>query len=39
MRERMIFDPDHMSVWRNQALNLVEGQDYPQPGGFEGSRL
>jgi microsomal dipeptidase-like Zn-dependent dipeptidase len=29
MREEMIFDPDHMSVLgRNQALNLVESQDY-----------
>ena len=29
MRERMIFDPDHMSVLgRDQALNLVESRDY-----------
>ena len=30
MSRRMIFDPDHMSVVaRNQALNLVEANDYP----------
>jgi len=30
MEKKMIFDPDHMSVIaRNQALDLVETQDYP----------
>jgi microsomal dipeptidase-like Zn-dependent dipeptidase len=30
MEKRLIFDPDHMSVRaRNQALNLVESENYP----------
>jgi microsomal dipeptidase-like Zn-dependent dipeptidase len=30
MSRQMIFDPDHMSVIaRNQALDLIEAQDYP----------